>query len=70
MIVGNDIIDFSTTLFSKTVSNDDLLVAMQNFADDIASVTGHYGNFTKQDFTNQLEHERNEVEAQEREFCK
>ena len=68
MIVGNDIIDFSTTLFSKTVSNDDLLVAMQNFADDIASVTGHYGNFTKQDFTNQLEHERNEVEAQEREF--
>ena len=68
MIVGNEVIDFSTTLFSKTVSNDELLVAMQNFADDIASVTGHYGNFTKQDFTNQLEHERNEVEAQEKEF--
>ena len=68
MMIGDAVVDFSTTLFSKTVSNDGLLVAMQNFADDIASVTGHYGNFTKQDFVNQLEHERNEREAEEKEF--
>ena len=45
-MIGDVHVDFSTTLFSKTVSNDGLLVAMQNF-DDIASVTGHYGNFSR-----------------------
>ena len=68
VVIRDAVVDFSTTLFSKTVSNDGLLIAMQNFADDIASVTGHYGNFTKQDFVNQLEHDRNEQEAQEKEF--